>query len=139
MITALELRSLLGKILEGQIGTYTFVNGATAEAITVLPDPDKGYNYPPSGTAVAGLELIIQQPYPEAALLLASGISSTQKWQIILKQWDSNSNLITATHTLMTELSYPILKIVPVLPNEKYLTIEQVRVEIVDYLAFLPD
>ncbi len=132
-IAAIDLRDECLSLLQGQLGTYTFEDGSVVDAIAIIPDPDLGYDYPRAGTHPSGVELIIQIPYPDAKPLLGLGINKPRTWQIYLKQWDNTKNLIDATNTLINGLPYLLTKIVPVPPNENLGTIEQVRIELMDY------
>jgi hypothetical protein len=129
MTTPVELRSQLLTLLKPYLGKYSF----GTDAFAVLPDPDLGYDYPPSGTKVEGLEVILQLPYPQFMPLMGNN-GVTRKWQILLKQWDSSKNLIEALEAIVkANFDLFIGKIVVVPPNEALGTIEQARIELLDY------
>lgn len=134
MITAINLRETISNILTTHIGTYTFSSGAS-QAIAILPDSQHGYSYPPSGTKVSGVEVVIIRPVPTTALRL-TGYASRRTWQIYLKQWDKSKNLVQATEVLidgLNRLGYAFESPIHVLPNEKAQGIESVRVAVYEY------
>lgn len=134
-ITAMSLRSHLSEILSGKIGTYNFTTGASTMALAVLPDPNSGYSYPPVGTKVQGIEVVIIRPTPTTALRL-TGYASRLTWEIHLKQWDRSKNLVQVTEVLidgLNKLGYAFESPVHVLPNERTGGIESVRVAVYEY------
>lgn len=134
-ITALSLRSHAKDILATHIGTYTFQSGTTTTALVVLPDPNYGYSYPPAGTKVTGIEVVIIRPTPTTSMRL-TGYASRRTWQIYLKQWDKSKNLVQATEVLidgLNRLGYAFESPIHVLPNEKAQGIESVRVAVYEY------
>lgn len=134
-ITAQSLRSHLSEILQGKIGTYNFTTGASTMALAVLPDSISGYSYPPTGTKVSGIEVVIIRPTPTTALRL-TGYASRLTWEIHLKQWDRSKNLVQATEALidgLNKLGYAFESPIHVLPNEKIQGIESVRVAVYEY------
>lgn len=134
-ITALTLRSHLTSILTTHIGTYTFQSGATSDAIAVLPDNQHGYSYPPPGTNVVGIEVVIIRPTPTTSLRL-TGYASRKTWEIHLKQWDRSKNLVQATEVLvqgLNELNYAFESPQRLLPNERIQGIESVRCAVFEF------
>lgn len=135
VITAINLRETISNILKGHIGTYTFSSGATALAIAILPDTKHGYSYPPTGTKVQGIEVVIIRPTPTTSLRL-TGYASRLTWQIYLKQWDKSKNLVQVTEVLvqgLNKLGYAFESPIHVLPNERTGGIESVRVGVYEY------
>ena len=134
-ITAQSLRSHLSEILQGQFGTYNFTTGASTMALAVLPDSSSGYSYPPPGTKMSGLEVVIIRPAPTTSMRL-TGYASRKTWEIHLKQWDKSKNLVQATEVLiagLNKLGYAFESPVHILPNEKIQGIESVRVAVYEY------
>lgn len=103
LYTAIELRSAISTWLDGQLGLYLFPTGDTTTAIAVLPDSERGYDYPPPEVTVSGIECVIVQPRIDSKLLI-DGIRKRYGWDIYLKQWDNNGSLVTATETLIDSL-----------------------------------
>lgn len=135
MITALELRSHIATILADYIGTYTWNGGSSAAALAILPDNKHGFSYPPPGTTVTGIEVAIVRPVPTTKLLL-TGYIARHTWEIYLKQWDRNSNLIEATSLLVAGLdkfNYAFESPVRVPPNERMNGLESVRTAVYEY------
>ncbi|WP_414755578.1 hypothetical protein [Anabaena sp. CCY 9910] len=135
MIDALILRNDVFAILEDLLGTYTFDGGSTDKAIASLPDPDSGWNYPPQGTKVSGLEVVIKSPYPETKSNLGGDRTHSYTWEIHLKQWDTRSTLEGAIFLLTNELpaSYLIERVSKIPPNNQLLTVEQCKIFIKEW------
>lgn len=134
MIDALVLRSDIIALLGNLLGTYSFPdNGGTDHAIAVLPDADAGWNYPPSGTKITGVEVVIVRPYPGVSPLLGGDRTKTYVWHITLKQWSSASNLLAATEALVNGLDYFISDPIPAPPNAGLGILEQVKIDIAEY------
>lgn len=135
MIIARELRSQIVGILADYIGKYTWSNGSLQEAIAVLPDNKHGFSYPPPGTTVSGIEAVIIRPVPSTKLLL-TGYMARHTWEIYLKQWDRNSNLIDVTEELivgLSKLDYAFESPVRVPPNERVNGLESVRLAVYEF------
>ena len=100
-----DLRQAILEALASVIGTYHFPRGGSAKALSILPDPDYGYDYPPSGTRIEGLEVVVLPATDASAVPMLRG---KRRWQtstqIFLKQWDSKNDTVAAT-----ELIVPIL------------------------------
>lgn len=135
MITARELRSHITTILADYIGKYTWNGGSVATAVAILPDNKHGFSYPPPGTTVEGIEVVIIRPVPATKLLL-SGYIGRATWEIYLKQWDRSANLIDATEKLivgLNRLNYAFESPVRVPPNERMNGLESVRTAVYEY------
>ncbi|MBW4598914.1 MAG: hypothetical protein KME29_04700 [Calothrix sp. FI2-JRJ7] len=135
MLDQLALRSDILTAIENELGTYKFPDGATDKAICILPDPDRGFNYPEQGTKVTGLECVIKKPIPDVAALLGGGATKTYCWEIHLKQWDANKSLMGACDLLINGLSQKYLiertSYMPI--YEKLATIEQCKIFLKDF------
>lgn len=106
---ALSLRNQLQMLLDGQIGHYTLSNGQRVLAIAVLPDPEVRYAYPPPGTAIEGLEVVIMQPFAQFTPLLGNQGMQPATWEIRLKRWEgAQGNLIEIANTLIPQLAKAI-------------------------------
>jgi hypothetical protein len=129
MINAFILRYELLAMLQKSLGIYLFSDGSRSGAIAVLPDPDNGWNYPPQGTKVSGLEVIIKLPYPDLEANLGGDRAFEYSWEIHLKQWDSNKSLLEIIELLLTSLpSEYLLSGVTYIPvSDKLLAIEQCK------------
>ena len=108
-----ELRSLLEETLTGLLGTYTFANRRKASAIAVIQSYEV---YPPPGTDIQGLEVIIYCPTgtPQATL---NGYRVENNWSIHLKAWDKKS-LQPALHRLLALDQLHIKQTIPIAANE---------------------
>ena len=124
----LTLRNQIQTLLTNPVpllGTYTFADAAgnvvaTDYAIAVLTDG----SYPPAGTQIAGLEVVIE---PDSAtkveaLLTESRVDTDIK--ITLKQWTAGETTVAATSVLIDGLA-GLLDIRPRMPRSSMLdTIE---------------
>lgn len=135
MIEPLILRNELLTLLKNNLGKYILPNGAKIEAICVLPDPSRGWNYPEEGTKTIGLECIIKQPAPSPTPNLGGEITKEYCWEILLKQWDSNQNLLNLSETLLRFASekYQLKEFTYIPPSNKLLTIEQCKITLEEY------
>ncbi len=87
------LRTRILERMSGLLGTYTFTTGKSVPAIAI---DDQGL-YPPAGTEVQGLEVVVIPAInANYAPLLGGGVINHQS-QLILKQWDSSSDTVAAT------------------------------------------
>jgi hypothetical protein len=138
MIDPLILRNHILVKLEPYLGKYILPSGTQLPAISVLPDPKNGWNYPEDGTKTNGLECVIKKPMPLGESTLGGGMSKEFAWEIHLKQWDSNQSLLEAGKILLDSLSleYQINRNTYLPASDKLLTIEQYKVYIVDYEIF---
>lgn len=137
MITALDLRSHIETILADYIGDYTRNGNGNSKAIAILPDNKHGFNYPPPGTTVTGIEAVIIRPIPAVKMLLNKQYVGRATWEIYLKQWDRSSNLIDATEELivgLNKLDYAFESPVRVPPNERLNGLESVRTAVYEFL-----
>jgi hypothetical protein len=130
MINPIALKNDILFILASQLGTYTFPDKTTGQAIAVLPDPELGWQYPEQGTKPFGLEVVIKQPYPETSPLLGGDRSHSYKWEIHLKQWDTTKSLFDVVDLLVTELpsKYYIERVSPIPASDKLLVVEQCKI-----------
>ncbi|MEH2384895.1 MAG: hypothetical protein V7K14_03690 [Nostoc sp.] len=135
MIDILILRNNVFAILEEILGTYTFPDHTTAQAIACLPDPDKGWNYPENGTKVSGLEVVIKQEYPDVTPNIGGDRTFTNTLVIHIKQWDTNQSLLSAIYKLSTELpaQYLLERVSPMPASDKLLTVEQCKIFLKDW------
>lgn len=85
------------------LGTYTFSNGQTDDAIAVAAN-----NYPPAGTLVTGLEVVIEFDYGQRIVPLTGGNLIHSSTQLHLKQWDIEQTTTEASDRLVDGLDYPM-------------------------------
>lgn len=98
--TGSRLRDDLRIILGSQLGIYLFSNGVSSQAIAILPDQICGYDYPPHGTTVSGIEVVIMRPYAKLSPRIGGkDYLKYYAWDIYLKSWDSNGDLTIAVET----------------------------------------
>jgi hypothetical protein len=135
MIEPLILRNDVLAKLKSKLGKYVLPNGASVEAICVLPDPERGWNYPEEGTKIIGLECVIKRPYPQPTPNLGGGITAYYCWEIHLKQWDSNQNLLDSNKLLLDLFTdkYQLKQVTYMPSSDKLLTIEQCKIYIEEY------
>ncbi len=76
------------------IGTYEFkgVNGAF-EAIAILPAGSGGYDYPPTGTVVKGVEFKTAIEQKKRKGLINDGVMKQEVRFFCLQQWTGSQNL----------------------------------------------
>lgn len=132
MISVTTLRSQVLTLLTGLIGTYSYSNGDTAPALAVLPDPNKGWNYPLSDCVTTGIEVVITQPYPSVTPAYGGKVKPL-RWDITLKQWNGDGSLLEAVAALIDGLDYLLspLRLVP--PNPNLGIIEQASFQILEW------
>ena len=120
---AKELRDRLKVVLEGFIGTYRFPNGQETQAIAI----DYNATYPPPGTVIEGLEVvIIPRSFLGISGLLGSKLATYQT-DVLLKQWDSRDDTFCATDLIIGSIP-ELLNVGPrVIPNGELQNIEQIR------------
>jgi hypothetical protein len=107
MTALLDLRSALSTLLAGYVGTYTLSNGLTTPAIAVraIGEPRK------TGTAVTGMELIIERD-PDVIQVQTQGESSRLfEWTIWLVSWDQST---LATPASMVAAVFPNVETEPI-------------------------
>jgi hypothetical protein len=109
----LVFRDEVKELLLDVLGEYTFGNGQSTPAICLWQK-----NYPPSGTEVSGLEVVITpNTRLESNALLNKGRLTNYESEILLKQWDENESTLEAIERLKYFLPNS-LEISPrVLPN----------------------
>lgn len=107
-ITPLRLRRDIERWLNGLVGIYLFpFNGGSTKAvpaIAVLPDNEYGYSYPPEDVQVSGLEVVVVHLVVNPKRLLGQDLYKRCPWEVYLKLWDNNGNLIRATDKLIDGL-----------------------------------
>ena len=134
MLTTIEggkhLRDAIAFALGDEIGTYKFANGQTVQAIAVLSG---GEIYPPAGTSVEGLEVVIFYPYLRLEGLLG-GYAVENEWTIHLKQWDSSKNAIGASKKVLAALGN-VKSMTKVTANKERGIPEMVQLKIHDFEA----
>ncbi|QSJ14598.1 hypothetical protein JYQ62_22120 [Nostoc sp. UHCC 0702] len=96
---ALLLRSIVTSALAGFLGTYTFTNGQSVVALAVIAN--NGEIYPPEGTKVSGLEIVIYHPYLSPKPLL-QGHKVKETWVIHLKQWQQGKGVQEALRAFLS-------------------------------------
>lgn len=95
----LELRAIVSTSLEPLLGQYKFSNGETVPAISVTKD--NGEIYPPEGTKIIGLEVVIQTPTLNPTPML-QGYKVKREWTVYLKQWEKGKDLEKALEKLLS-------------------------------------
>lgn len=105
MIDSLYVRKLILDSLRSDLGYYFFPNSINpVPAIAVIPDKKHGYHYPPEDTTVSGIEAVILRPQPQASPLLGFASKRIAKWEIYLKQWDNNGDLLKCAELLLNSM-----------------------------------
>ncbi len=139
-VTGLRLRRDVESWLSGKCGIYLFpFNGGSTKAvpaIAVLPDNEHGYSYPPEDVQVSGLEVVIVRLVVSPRKLLGKDLHKRYPWEIYLKLWDNNGNLIEATEALINGLhscGYCFQSPQAISPDEG--SIGQIKVLVLDSLV----
>lgn len=90
----LVLRATIAQSLSSLIGTYTFDGGYTDAAISVegLGADNGEDSYPPTGTKVTGLEVVITPGEELPIIDILEGYIQRFRTTITLKQWDRGQN-----------------------------------------------
>lgn len=103
MLTKYELRQAIETALGDLLGTYTLPDGATEiDAVSILPDSVLGYDYPPPGTVISGLEVaVLWDSELTTQPLTGQGNYTTSVVRIELKQWDESATLSAAIDALI--------------------------------------
>ena len=115
----LELRQDIETILttEDYLGEYIWSDGEKTNAITVLPDDNYGFNFPPEEIAVNKIEAVIIKPEIKNKPLLGGDVFRKHRYQLFLKQWEKRGEngllvfplrLREATQTLYECLSHKL-------------------------------
>jgi hypothetical protein len=112
-MNVLELRQKLTNILDDLLGEYTFVNGRCVKAIAVVPDSVYGYDYPPTGTKVTGLEMVIWAEAKLDTYPIIQGTHVVNSTQVVLKQWDDKKTTVEATNRLISCLGNDKIEVRP--------------------------
>lgn len=95
---AREMRACVESALEGMVGWYVFPNSRKVKAITVI----KAFEtFPPDGTQIQGLEIVIPYPRPITQALLDS-YRVEKEWTIHLKQWDRAKSMREVLPKILT-------------------------------------
>jgi hypothetical protein len=118
----LILKQQIIEILGDSLGKYTLANGQIVSAIAV------GNNYPPQGTKVTGLEVVI---IPDTGLEV-NPIMNGGRWDnestVILKQWGEGT-VLDAVKLIVPLLGNQVEIGARVLPNESLGNIETIRIK----------
>lgn len=124
-----QIKDIRGKILEilkNDLGKYTFTNGSSVPALSV----ENNGKFPPPGTTVSGLECVIVPLNNSTVTSLCGSKNITYQSDILLKQWDDNSDVICAAEKLIANLP-EIRRVGPrLLTNGELQSIEQQRITI---------
>lgn len=104
MSDALILREHIFNTLISQLGTYTFIDefGAVignAPALALIEG--NGELYPPDGTRIEGLEVVIFFPAYSPKPLI-QGYKVRQEWIVHLKQWTVGEGVQAALDSLLS-------------------------------------
>ncbi|MEH2070011.1 MAG: hypothetical protein V7K47_17930 [Nostoc sp.] len=99
--TLLALRSQIVTALAFEIGTYTFPDDTTDPAIAMLGLGSGVEIYPPQGTTVTGLEVVLVTLNSIRIEQRLDGIVQNVVTQIFLKQFDTSKNIIVPLFKLL--------------------------------------
>jgi hypothetical protein len=120
---AVLLRDTLKVVLGDLIGTYRFTNGETTPAIAI----DYNSTYPPPGTVIEGLEVVVIPRSSLGVSGLIGGKLATYQADVILKQWDITSDTFCATDRIIGSIP-GLISISPrVIPDGELQNIESIR------------
>jgi hypothetical protein len=134
MPNPLEVRLRIAVLLDGLIGTYTHVNDYGQEVGTspALSIEEPSGNSPDSTVRVAGLEVVLR---PNLASPMTPMLGSTllsHRWEILLKQWDSEADTIAATTRLVGGLP-EIVEVGPRVPRSTALDTIEARTLVLEF------
>jgi hypothetical protein len=92
----LKLRNEIAQVLAGEIGTYTFHDGSTAQAIAVIGlGTEANKEYPPPGTTVTnGLEVVIATGNQINIQPSLDGFTQNIVSGILLKQYNPSKDTV---------------------------------------------
>jgi hypothetical protein len=117
------LRDTLKVVLKDLLGTYRFVNGEITTAIAI----DYNATYPPPGTVIEGLEVVIIPRSSLSVSGLVGGKLATYQTDAILKQWDATQNTFCATDRIIGTVP-ELIEVGPrVIPDGELQNIESIR------------
>ncbi|HLO87633.1 MAG TPA: hypothetical protein VK203_21870 [Nostocaceae cyanobacterium] len=99
----LKLRNEIAQVLAGEIGTYTFHDGSTAQAIALLGlGTEVNREYPPPGTTVTnGLEVVIYTANQIDIKPSLDGFTQNIVSGILLKQYNPGKDTVRPMLKLM--------------------------------------
>jgi len=131
-----NLRAKIMSLLGDSLGTYQIKVGRNVNvmsAIADLPDPKYGYNFPPAGTTINGLEVVIETlNTDDLQLYINNDYGTCYGSKITLKQWDVSLTTRDGTEKLKALPS--VRKISPVMTaNSNLGTIESRSLTLVDW------
>jgi hypothetical protein len=119
----LTLKAQVIDVLDTLLGTYTLPNGDIVPAIAV----DNG-NYPPQGTKVEGLEVVI---VPQLDTVFSPMIDG-REWKltsvIVLKQWGVSGTTLGAMEKIIPLLGNQVKIGARVLPDNSLGNIETLKI-----------
>lgn len=135
-VYAAKLRAKIIILLGESLGTYQVKVGqrvSQMSAIADLPDPKYGYNFPPAGTTINGLEVVIEPlTTDDLQLYISNEYGTCYGSKVTLKQWDVSLTTRDGTEKLKALPS--VRKISPVMTaNSNLNTIESRSLTLVDY------
>lgn len=115
-----NLRTRVLEATQKIIGKYTLSNNQILPALAI----DDNGKYPPAGTKVEGLEIVI---IPCINSIYRPGVNS-QRWEyvsrVLLKQWNLDGDTIEATEKIVPLLGNKVQVAPRILPNESLGNIE---------------
>jgi len=131
-----NLRAKITTLLGASLGTYQIKVGRNVSqmsAIADLPDPKYGYNFPPAGTTINGLEVVIEPLLSDdLQLYISNEYGTAYGSKITLKQWDGSLTTRDAIEKLKALPS--LRKISPVMTaNSDLQTIESRVLTLADW------
>lgn len=125
---ALQLRQTIEDAIADLIGTYTFTTGQSTPATAVLRG---GEQFPPPGTVVEGLEVVIFYPELTPGDLLGGYVVENQ-WTIHLKQWDESKTTNEAFRGILSAIGN-VKSSIKVPANKERNIPEMVRIVLHDF------
>ncbi len=137
MSDALQLRTIIESALDTFLGTYTFQQGQTTKAVSVIAN--NGEIEPPEGTKVEGLEVVIFLPEIAATTLLI-GHKKRATWILHFKQWQQGKGVQDVLDSFLSvDLADFIVKSISEVPADIRLGIPAgAQIKLIKY-SFLGD
>lgn len=132
-VETIKIVDTLKNIIGSDLGIYK-LNEDVWDAVAILPDDLMGWEYPPSGTSVEGIEIVVVRPYAEILNTLDNDRIIRNRWKITIKQWDVTRNLVDLVgriSDLMEIYLITSIKVIP--PDEQKGIVESINFDVLEY------
>lgn len=120
-----DLRDVIIARLDSLLGVYEIQGLGTVPAIAV----DDSNSYPPAGTVIHGLEVVLEPNIGLSQELLLTGRLWENSHRLTLKQWDRSGDTLEATRRVLPLLGNSVVIRPRILANEELGAIESQEIE----------